>query len=266
MSFNVTKKISTVGIAALMGVGLCSAPANAQNIDTVVNSVSDQANATAQKALDQHADKIVNFIGSGVSIQGGKTDISYQDFSTSIPVYTPEKYLEPIENTLPGLDVNTQSFDIASISPVNPEIKKVPTTNLAPGEERVVDNGSIGISAQVAGDSYDVKKSSEKVVEYGSQPKPKPQPQPKPAAVPNGSVWDSIAQCESGGNWSINTGNGYHGGLQFHPQTWISHGGGQYAARADLATREQQIDIAQRVQASQGWGAWPACTAKLGLR
>ena len=85
-------------------------------------------------------------------------------------------------------------------------------------------------------------------------------------AVAGGSVWDSIAQCESGGNWSINTGNGYHGGLQFNPGTWAAYGGTQYAPTADLATREQQIAIAEKTQAAQGWGAWPACTAKLGLR
>ncbi|AQQ14762.1 Resuscitation-promoting factor Rpf2 precursor [Corynebacterium glaucum] len=85
-------------------------------------------------------------------------------------------------------------------------------------------------------------------------------------AVANGSVWDSLAQCESGGNWSINTGNGYHGGLQFSASTWAAYGGTQYAPTADQATREQQIAVAQRTQASQGWGAWPACTAKLGIR
>ena len=90
----------------------------------------------------------------------------------------------------------------------------------------------------------------------------------KPAAPQSsrGSTWDAIAQCESGGNWATNTGNGFSGGLQFHPQTWISHGGGEYAPSAHLATREQQIAIAEKVQASQGWGAWPACTARLGLR
>jgi hypothetical protein len=85
-------------------------------------------------------------------------------------------------------------------------------------------------------------------------------------AVAGGSVWDALAQCESGGNWSINTGNGYQGGLQFSPSTWLGYGGGEYAPQANLATREQQIDIATRVQAGQGWGAWPACTAKLGIR
>lgn len=84
--------------------------------------------------------------------------------------------------------------------------------------------------------------------------------------VANGSVWDAIAQCESGGNWSINTGNGYQGGLQFNQGTWAAYGGTQYAPTADQATREQQIAIAEKTQAAQGWGAWPACTAKLGLR
>ena len=85
-------------------------------------------------------------------------------------------------------------------------------------------------------------------------------------SVANGSVWDSLAQCEAGGNWAINTGNGFAGGLQFTPSTWLAYGGGQYAPQAHLATREQQIAVASKVQAGQGWGAWPACTAKLGLR
>ena len=79
-------------------------------------------------------------------------------------------------------------------------------------------------------------------------------------------VWDRVAACESGGNWSINTGNGYSGGLQFSASTWQAYGGGQYAPTANLATREQQIAVAEKVLAAQGWGAWPACTAKLGLR
>lgn len=81
-----------------------------------------------------------------------------------------------------------------------------------------------------------------------------------------GGVWDRLAQCESGGDWSINTGNGFSGGLQFLRSTWLGAGGGEYAPDAHLATREQQIDIASRVQASQGWGAWPGCSAMLGLR
>ena len=84
-------------------------------------------------------------------------------------------------------------------------------------------------------------------------------------AVTNGGVWDSLAMCEASGNWSINTGNGFSGGLQFTPSTWAAYGGLNYAPAAYMATREQQIDVATRVQAGQGWGAWPACTAKLGI-
>lgn len=87
---------------------------------------------------------------------------------------------------------------------------------------------------------------------------------PTASAAPD-SDWDRLAQCESGGNWSINTGNGYHGGLQFSPSTWAGYGGKQYAPYAYQATREQQIAVAERVLAGQGWGAWPSCSAKLGL-
>lgn len=71
--------------------------------------------------------------------------------------------------------------------------------------------------------------------------------------------WDRVAKCESGNNWGINTGNGYQGGLQFAPSTWSSHGGGKYAPSAHLASREQQIAVAEHVLASQGRGAWPVC-------
>ena len=78
------------------------------------------------------------------------------------------------------------------------------------------------------------------------------------AAAPD-SEWDRVAACESGGNWGINTGNGYHGGLQFSQGTWAAHGGGEYASSANQATRDQQIAVAERVLATQGRGAWPVC-------
>ena len=77
-----------------------------------------------------------------------------------------------------------------------------------------------------------------------------------PASAASDSTWDSVAQCESSGNWSINTGNGYYGGLQFAQSTWDAYGGDAYAARADLATRSQQIAVAENTLAGQGWGAW----------
>jgi uncharacterized protein YabE (DUF348 family) len=77
--------------------------------------------------------------------------------------------------------------------------------------------------------------------------------------VSNGAIWDAIARCESGNNWAINTGNGYYGGVQFDQNTWERQGGLRYASRADLATREEQIAIAEVTRARQGWGAWPVC-------
>ena len=82
--------------------------------------------------------------------------------------------------------------------------------------------------------------------------------------VSNGATWDALAQCEAGGNWAINTGNGYYGGVQFDQNTWERNGGLRYAGRADLATREEQIAIAEMTRARQGWGAWPTCSARLG--
>jgi len=85
-------------------------------------------------------------------------------------------------------------------------------------------------------------------------------------AVANASAFDALAQCESGGNWAINTGNGFYGGVQFDRGTWLSNGGGAYAPLPNHATREQQIAIASKVQAARGWSPWPSCSAKLGLR
>jgi nucleoid-associated protein YgaU len=84
------------------------------------------------------------------------------------------------------------------------------------------------------------------------------------ARASDGGVWDRIAQCESGGNWHINTGNGYYGGLQFAAGTWRAYGGTAYAPTADRASRAQQIAVAARVQRAQGWGAWPVCSARAG--
>jgi resuscitation-promoting factor RpfB len=90
-------------------------------------------------------------------------------------------------------------------------------------------------------------------VSVGTKPRP---------TVASGGVWDKLAQCEAGGNWAANTGNGYYGGLQFLPKTWTAFGG---SGMPHTASREEQIAVAERVQSSQGWGAWGGCSRKLGL-
>lgn len=86
-----------------------------------------------------------------------------------------------------------------------------------------------------------------------------------PAQAASTSTWDKVAACESGGNWSINTGNGYYGGLQFSSSTWAAYGGRHFAVRADLASRAAQITVAEKVLAAQGPGAWPVCSQRAGL-
>jgi uncharacterized protein YabE (DUF348 family) len=108
------------------------------------------------------------------------------------------------------------------------------------------------------------------VVKVGTKARPAPPPPPPPAAPTpppstggGGLNWDAVAACESGGNWSINTGNGFYGGLQFDYGTWLSYGGGAYAPRADLATREQQIAVATTLYNARGSSPWPVCGASL---
>lgn len=91
----------------------------------------------------------------------------------------------------------------------------------------------------------------------------------EPGSIPGVSLeeerrFDQLSQCESGGDWHINTGNGYFGGIQFSQGSWEAAGGLEFAQRADLATREQQIIAGKKLKDMQGWGAWPSCSRKYG--
>lgn len=172
--------------------------------------------------------------------------------------------------TIDRVDVDerttTEEFDV--------EPRFVDDESLAEGEEKVREPGEKGkrettrrvvtVNGNVESDeivnSVESRKGRAAVIARGKKASA------SAPAVGDGSVWDSIAQCESGGNWAINTGNGFYGGLQFTASTWAAYGGTAYAPSAHMATREQQIDVAKKVQAGQGWGAWPACTASLGIR
>ena len=117
-----------------------------------------------------------------------------------------------------------------------------------------------------------VRAPVDRVVVVGTKPPPpppEPEPEPEPEAAPapttaSGSVWDRLAKCESGGNWSHR--GTYHGGLQFHPDTWSRNKPSGYPTYAYEASRAQQIEVGKRVQRAQGWAAWPHCSRRLGLR
>jgi len=142
-----------------------------------------------------------------------------------------------------------------------------------------VDRGTLSIRA--ASGPTPVAEGAEEVVS-GPIPTPAAAPMeatlhaiatPRPVAVAaprvvtydGATVWDDLARCESGGNWAINTGNGYYGGLQFSYGTWHGYGGGEFAEYPHEATRDQQIIVAERLRAARGFQPWPACRIKLGL-
>ncbi|MCW2848312.1 MAG: resuscitation-promoting factor RpfA [Marmoricola sp.] len=87
-----------------------------------------------------------------------------------------------------------------------------------------------------------------------------------PASATSMRTWSRLAKCESGGNWHINTHNGYYGGLQISSGTWRAHGGKKYGSNAHRASKRQQVVIAKRIKRSQGWGAWPSCSRRIGAR
>ncbi|HET9143065.1 transglycosylase family protein [Actinophytocola sp.] len=166
-----------------------------------------------------------------------------------------------------GVTVVNQTEQVA------PPVQKQEDPEMDRGKEVVLDPGAPGeriatyritvkngkeVSKEEIGAKV-TKEAKPKVVKVGTKKPPQP-------VITDAEVWDRLAQCEAGGNWAINTGNGYYGGLQFNISTWNSNGGGQYASRPDLATREQQIAIATLVRDRRGgYGAWPACARKLGL-
>ncbi|OLT49287.1 transglycosylase [Saccharomonospora sp. CUA-673] len=156
---------------------------------------------------------------------------------------------------------------------IEPEVREIEDPELEQGKEIVEDEGKAGeklvtyrvtkengeeISRKEV-DSKVLKEAEDRVVRVGTKEPPQPQ-------IADGAVWDQLAECESGGDWSISTGNGYYGGLQFDKQTWDAYGGSQYAAYPHEASREQQIATATQVRDDRGgYSAWPACSSKLGL-
>ncbi|TVU66596.1 DUF348 domain-containing protein [Paenarthrobacter nitroguajacolicus] len=157
------------------------------------------------------------------------------------------------------------------------ESVKTETAELFKGEEKVTQKGVAGslvksfklvlvdgreASRTLVSSNVTTKPVAEKV-SVGTKARPAATPTKAAAAAssgptgaPNEAMWDRIAQCESGGNWSINTGNGYYGGLQFSSPTWLANGGGAYAPNASLASKAQQIDIANRLYAKNGLRDW----------
>ncbi len=150
-------------------------------------------------------------------------------------------------------------------------VNRVNDPSLYVGDVQVITAGVQGSESVTANDTYyDGQLVARTVLTSRTLTQPKAQsekvgtkPTPQPAVSTSGLNWDAVAACESGGNWAINTGNGFYGGLQFDQGTWASNGGLAYAPRADLASREQQIAVANRLYAARGSSPWPVCGANL---
>ncbi|HXS86370.1 MAG TPA: transglycosylase family protein [Mycobacterium sp.] len=158
--------------------------------------------------------------------------------------------------------------------PLDPPRRRIEDPQLNMSKEVVEDKGAAGSQdmtyavSKVNGvetgrlpvASHVIAPAREAVVRVGTKPGT------EVPNVGNGEIWDAISRCEAGGNWAINTGNGYYGGVQFDQNTWERNGGLRFAPRADLASREEQIAVAEVTRARQGWGAWPVCSGRAGAR
>jgi uncharacterized protein YabE (DUF348 family) len=186
----------------------------------------------------------------------------------------------------PGLKIAVQRVTASTVRDTQAIAAPVSQRNVSTlykGQSKILEAGSAGakvLTYKVV--KVDGKVESKKLVKaavtqrpvtrvigIGTKSRPAPKPAPAPAPAPsagntsgaginlsNAAMWDRIAQCESSGNWSINTGNGYYGGLQFDLQTWLGAGGGDFASRPDLASRAEQITVANRVYADRGLSPW----------
>jgi len=170
-----------------------------------------------------------------------------------------------------GVEVRISRTGVSVVNqtePIPSPIEEILDDTMMRGEQKVEDPGVVG--EQIVTYRVTVKNGVEEAREkLGAKEVKAPTPKKVRKGTkmpPDGETWDRLAQCEATGNWAINTGNGYYGGLQFDAGTWASNGGTQYAALPHQATREQQIAIATKVRdARGGYSAWPHCRAKLGL-
>jgi uncharacterized protein YabE (DUF348 family) len=159
---------------------------------------------------------------------------------------------------------------------IDPPVETTEDPELPEGE-RIVEPGEPGervVVVRITRTNGEITRREELSAQITKEPKPGKivvgtKQAEAEAAVPeisDGAVWDRLAQCEAGGNWSINTGNGYYGGLQFNVSTWVAYGGDAYAPYPHQASREEQIAIATKVRDDRGgYGAWPSCASQLGL-
>ena len=248
-------------------------------------------------ALEMRTPKDVQVVIDGTVVPATSTAATVAALFTDIGVSVGAADKASVPGTAPLVDglvvavTRVASSELVETVAIPFETENRETDELYEGEREVEQAGKVGTRTitytQVLADGTEVAKTKAsdtvttaprgQVVLVGTKAKPEPEPEPARAssgsssstsrssapAVSGGSTWDALAQCEAGGNWSISTGNGYYGGLQSSASSWRAVGG---SGLPHENSRETQIQMGERLKAAQGWGAWPSCSAKLGLR
>lgn len=176
---------------------------------------------------------------------------------------------------LPGMTIEVtrvRTEERTERRPIEPPVEEIEDTSLASGEKVVAEPGVPGeelvtyLVTLTNGEETDREKRDTRELTPAQPRRIRVGPKVTVPEVSDGSVWDRLAKCEAGGNWSADTGNGYYGGLQFDQGTWKANGGGQYAPYPHEASRSEQITVAEKVRDGRGgYGAWPSCSSQLGL-
>ncbi|MHA7273106.1 transglycosylase family protein [Arthrobacter sp. TMT4-20] len=207
------------------GLGLKITRVDSDHRETVTESISFTTDEVHDDTLDVGEQRVTR-----AGVDGERTKIF-----TAVVIDGREENRELLSDKV-TLEPVTELLAIGTREP-KPEPKPEPETKPEPEPERV----------------------------EVSAPVDEPEPAGSSGPAPAGGDWQALAQCESGGNWSINTGNGYYGGLQFSAPSWLGAGGGKYAPLPHLASPAEQIATAEVLKQNGGWGHWPSCSAKLGL-
>jgi uncharacterized protein YabE (DUF348 family) len=268
-----------------------TAPTVAQALAALGYSASDYVSVSRSQrlpldatTLELRAPKSVHVIHDGANQKIVTTDQTVAQVLSDLNVHVrPQDRLFPSASSAVtrGLHITVQRVRVAQWTKhetINYPVVQHSDTSMFQGDTKVMTAGHEGtrdlvykivyVDGKVVGKTLTRKQVSSQpktqVEKVGTKKRPKPKvtKQPAPPAPPasnSGLNWDGVANCESGGDWSINTGNGYYGGLQFSSSTWLANGGGAYASRADLATRDQQIAIATKLYNQSGSSSWPVC-------
>jgi uncharacterized protein YabE (DUF348 family) len=265
-----------------------TAPTVAEALSALGYSASDYVSVSRSQrlpldatALEVRAPKHVTVIHDGTRQRIVTTDTTVAQVLDGLKVHVrPQDRLYPGVNgeVTPGLHIFVQRVRVKNVTQregISYPVVQRTDSSMYQGSTKVLKAGHQGsrsltyklvyVDGKLVGKTLTSKQVTSQpktqVEKVGTKKRPTPTPKPtsQPKVSNNGLNWDAVANCESGGNWSINTGNGYYGGLQFSSSTWLSNGGGAYASRADLASREQQIAIATKLYNQSGAGSWPVC-------